>query len=222
MIKSALRERVLNAADAYGSPRWNYDIGGEVDLWIGATMDEEWRRILDASAYYRVRRVTITSDAAGYYNISDLSTATQRLNKVIAFTVDNIVYEETTVKKYVLAPTYNSAVPQYLWWFEGEQIFAMPIQASKAAIVLINHIPPRYENIAAEADTVTWPDGYEQVLVWSAAAKLLDKGGVESGPAVALKMNAAQARDDMLTDLKRRSLAPGKMLYADSSMEWAG
>lgn len=222
MIKSDLRTAVLNAADAYGSPRWNADVGGEVDFWIGQTMDQEWRRILDASPFYRTNRVTITSNSSGYYQVSDLTVTNQRLNKVIALTIDNIVYEETKANKYVLANTYNTAVPQYLWWFEGDQIMALPKQTTKAALVLVNTIPERFPNISNESDAVVWPDGYEQVLVWAAAAMLLNKGGVESGPGMSLDMKAEAIRADMLGDLKRRTLHAGLMLYNDSAMEWGG
>lgn len=227
MVKSQLRTRVANAADALNSPRWDFSIGGEVDTQIGATMDQEWRRILDASAFYRVGRRTVTSDSSGYYDIADLSTGTgddtERLYKVIAFTSGSIVYEQTKLTNYLLAPENGlSNFPQWLWFFEGDQIMALPKQQSQTALVIVNHIPTRFDNLLEEDSDVTWPDGYENVLVWSSAAKLLDKGGVETGAAVALEARAEALRKDMLEDLIRRSLKPLGPIYADSAIEWAG
>lgn len=227
MIKSALRTAVANAADALNSPRWVFTAGGEVDLHIGATMDQEWRRILDASAFYRTNRVTITSASDGYYSVSDLTTGTgdtvKRLYKVIAFSVGNIVFEETRMANYVLAPSDGlSNFPQWLWYFEGDKIMAFPKTAANSAVVVVNQIPCRFENLASDSSTVTWPDGYENVLVWAAASKLLQKGGVETGASAALEMQAEMLRKDMLEDLRRRSLKPIVPIYADSSIEWGG
>lgn len=227
MIKSQLRTQVANAADALNSPRWDFTAGGEVDFWIGATMDQEWKRILDASAFYRVGRRTVTADADGYYAVADLSTGTgdnqQRLYKVIGFTQGDIVYEQTSMEQYLLSPQDGlSNYPQWLWFFEGDQIMSLPKTPAGTALIVVNHIPTRFDQLADDASTVTWPDGYEQVLVWSAAAKLLQKGGVETGAAASLEMMANMAREDMLQDLLRRSLKPVAMKYNDSAIEWGG
>lgn len=225
ITKSALRTRVTQLADAVNAPRWDVTPNGEVDQHIGVVMDREWKRILNANAYYRVARLTPTSDTTGYYAVSDLTTGAgdsqQRLYRVIAFSVNNIIYEEGRLDQYML-PSSGQVQPQYLWYFEGTKIMALPVTLSQVATVIVNWIPPRQENLAGESSTIDFPDGYENVIAWSAAAMLLNKGAVEAGAAQVLEFQAEALRQDMLQDIMRRSTNPIRMRYADDRSEWAG
>lgn len=225
LTKSQLRSRVIQLADAVGSQRWETTPGGEVDQHIGIAMDREWKRILNANPYYRVARRTPTSDANGYYAVSDLSSgtgdATERLYRVIAFAVDNVVYEEGRLSDYLL-PNAGAVQPNYVYYFEGTQLMALPKTASKAADVVVNWLPQRHDQLAGESSGLDFPDGYENVIAWSAAAMLLNKGAVEAGAAQVLEYQAEQLRQDMLQDLARRSTNPIKLRYADDRSDWAG
>lgn len=224
-MKSSLRTRVLQLADAVESKRWDVTANGEVDQHIGIAMDREWKRILNANPYYRVARLTPTSNANGYYAVSDLSSGSedsrQRLYRVIAFAVDNVVYEEGRLADYLL-PSAGQIQPNYVYYFEGTSIVALPITASKAADVVVNWIPPRQDQLANDSSTVDFPDGYENVVAWSAAAMLLNKGAVEAGAAATLEMQAELLRRDLLQDIARRSTNPIRMRYADDRSDWAG
>ncbi len=223
--KSALRTRVLQLADAVDSPRWDDSPNGEVDQHVGIAMDREWKRILNANPYYRVARLTPTSDTDGYYSVSDLSTgvgdARQRLYRVLAFAVDNIVYEEGRMDQYLL-PNSGQLQPNYVFYFEGTKIMALPLTTTKSATVVINWIPPRQDLLSLETSEVDFPDGYENVVAWSAAAMLLNKGAVEAGAAQLLELQAEQLRQDMLQDIARRTTNPIKMRYADDRSDWGG
>lgn len=212
-------------ADAVGADRWDDTAGGEVDLHIGTAMDREWKRILNAAPYYRVGRRTPTSSSTGYYALSDLDSGSgdsaQRLYRVIAFSVDSVIYEETRLDQYLI-PDTSSPQPNYLWYFEGSNILALPIQASKQATVVVNYLPTRFENLATDASTVDFPDGYENVLVCMGAALLLMKGGAEAQASQTLEIQAEELRADMLQDLMRRSMAPVRMRYNDNAWDWAG
>lgn len=225
ITKAELRTRVLNMADASGSDRWDDTAGGEVDEIIGVAFDREWKRILNANPYYRVGRRTPTSDSSGYYAVSDLTSGSgnsaERLYRVIAFSVDSTVYEETRLDQY-LFPSTSSPQPQYLWYFEGSYIVALPLTASKQATVIVNHLPTRTDDLSAEDSTVTFPDGYEDVVVCSAAALILMKGSAEAGAAASLEIQAEELRQDMLQDIARRSLKPIGIRYNDSVSDWAG
>lgn len=212
-------------ADAVDADRWDSTPGGEVDELIGTAMDREWKRILNAAPYYRIGRRSVTSDASGYYTVANLDSGSgdsaERLYRVLAFSIDDVVYEETRLDQY-LFPNVSTPQPQYLWYFEGQQIMALPLTASKAATVVVNHIPTRHDNLADEGSTVTFPDGYETVLVCSAAALLLMKGAAEASASQALEIQAEELRNEMLQDLMRRSTGPIRMRYNDSAWDWAG
>lgn len=225
MTKAELRTRTLQMADAVDATRWDATPNGEVDLHIGHTMDREWRRILNASPYYNLDRLTITSDTDGYYALSDLSTGSgdtaHRLYRVIAFARDSIVFEEVRVDQYLM-PSLSAPQPQYIWYFEAQKIRALPIIASHVALVAINWIPTRQEQLDGEDSVITFPDGYEDVIAWSAASRLLNKSASEAARAQVLEFQAEALRQDMLQDLERRSLAPIKMRYTDSTWDYGG
>jgi hypothetical protein len=210
-------------ADAVGADRWDTTAGGEVDMHIGTAMDREWKRILNANAYYRVGRRTPTSDSDGYYAIADLDSGSgdsaERLYRVISLAVDETVYEETRLDQY-LFPSTATPQPQFLWYFEGSKIMALPKTASKQASVIVNHIPTRFDNLETDNSTVTFPDGYENVLVCMAAALLLVKGGAEASASQVLEIQAEELRNDMLQDIMRRSLKPIGMRYVDNAWDW--
>lgn len=225
MTKSDLRTRVLQAADAVGTTRWDTTANGEVDQHIGIVMDKEWKRILNANAFYRVSRLAPVSDSDGYYALADFSSgtgdSTQRLYRIIAITIDNVVYEQTQLSRYVLAPTTTVATPMYLWYIEGTKIAALPKQTLKEASVVVNWIPPRQDQLSGDSVTVDFPNGYENVLVWASAAQLLNKGGAESDAASILAAQAEELREDMLQDLARQSIKPITMQFNDMNYDWA-
>lgn len=225
ITKADLRTRVLQMADAVGDSRWDATAGGEVDQHIGVVMDREWKRILNANPFYRIGRRTPSSDTSGYYTLTDLDSGTgdtaQRHYRVLAFAVGNIVYEESRLDLWLLPNTSNPQ-PQYIWYFEGTKLMALPITVSAAADVIVNWIPPRQEQLSGDTIVVDFPDGYENVVAWDAASMLLNKGASEAQRAQVLSYQAEALRQDMLQDIMRRSTAPIKMRYNDAASDWAG
>lgn len=225
ITKADLRTRVQQIADAVADSRWDATPGGEIDQHIGVVMDREWKRILSTNPYYRIGRRSVTSDTSGYYTLTDLDTGSadsaQRHYRVLAVSVDSIIYEESRLDEWLL-PDTTSPMPQYIWYFEGTKLMALPIQVSKAAIIVVNWIPPRQEQLAGESSVVDFPDGYENVVAWSAAGMLLNKGASEAARAQVLEFQAEALRMDMLQDIQRRSTAPTRMRYSDASSDYAG
>lgn len=222
-----LRTRALNRADANSSQRWDATAGsgGEVDQLGGIVFDREWRRILNANPYYKFNTITFNSDAStGRYSLASLTTGSgdtiKRFYRVIGVQIDDVMYEEVPFKEWTLAETL--AMSPRVWWYEGDNVMALPKQLGRAGKFYVNYIPARIDNLTADSVTVDFPDGYEDVLVLEWAKHLLMKGGAEIQEALALGALAEELRSDMLQDIARRSTNPLRMRYADSAWDWAG
>ena len=225
--RAQLRTRALNRADANGSGRWDTTAGsgGEVDQLGAVVFDREWRRILNANNTYKFNTVTITSDAVtGRYPIGSLTTgsadAIKRFYRIIGVRIDDVMYEEVPFKEWTLAETL--AMAPRVWWYEGDNIMALPKALSKAGVFLVNYIPCRLDSLSSESVPVDFPDGYEDVLVLEWAKHILMKGGAETQEALMLGALAEELRVDMLQDIARRSTNPLRMRYSDSAWDWAG
>lgn len=231
MNKGQIRTRVLQLADAEDSTRWDDAAGGEVDSHIGVIQDREWKRILNVNPYIRLARRQPTTTSTGYISGTDLDSgsgdSTQRKYRVIAVVINNAVYEEMQFREWVTGSKGSNIGPTGVWYWEGDDIFSLPKQASFALTtggdgVWVSHLPCRQENLATESSTFTFPDGYEDVVAFEAAALLLLKGGAETQAAVDLQRQAELLRQDMLQDFARRSLKAQKFQYADLSFDWGG
>ncbi|HUT86466.1 MAG TPA: hypothetical protein VMX15_00060 [Candidatus Heimdallarchaeota archaeon] len=220
------RERIVREMDAITSGRWDQTAGGEVDQKLGVVFDQNWRRILNANRYYRIVKRTPTSDADGKYAISDLSDlsspdSAKRLYRVLALAVEDVVYEEVAFIDNILTTVHQQNYRT--WWREGEYIQCTPVLANKVASgIWVNYLPTRPENLSDDAQAVDFPDGYEQILIWEAAALLLSKAGAESGAGAELKDLASELKQDMLQDLTRFSTKPMQMIHSDEAGEWGG
>lgn len=223
--RTQLRTRALKRADADGSGRWDATAAGEVDQLGGIVFDREWRRILNANPYYKFNTVTLNSDSAtGRYPIASLTTgaadAVKRFYRIIGVRIDDVMYEEVPFKEWTLAETL--AMSPRVWWYEGDNIMALPKALSKPGVFSVNYIPCRIDNLAGDGSTVDFPDGYEDVLVLEWAKHILIKGGAETQEALTMGALAEELRTDMLQDIARRSTNPLRMRYADSAWDWAG
>lgn len=220
------RQRIVREMDAVQSGRWDQTAGGEVDQKLGVVFDQNWRRILNANSEYTNYKSTPTSDAEGRYAIADLSDLSdpdnaKRMYRVIAVAVDDVVYSEDKFKANILSTTLS---PTYrIWWKVGQYIQCLPAEANKTATgIWVNYIPTRPENLSADDKAVDFPDGYEQILVWEAAALLLSKGGAETNAAKEMLGMASNLRQDLLQDISRFSTSPIQMSYSDDASIWGG
>lgn len=228
IAKGALRTAVLQYMDAVNSARWAAAAGGEVDLRIGSVYDRLWRRILSANRFYRVAKRTPTSDAVtGRYLVSDLTQGTgnsiQRFHRILVVIIDGRGYEQGSLTEWALADGTETGVMRCIWYQEGSNLNALPIQTSKLAdAIWVNWIPPRPGNLDLDNATVDFPDGYEEVLIAHAAARLLTKGGAETQAARDLKNEVEEDFQEMLADIARVSTNPLQVQYTDTAIEWGG
>lgn len=228
--RAQYRTRILRRMDATGSSRWDTTAGsaGEVDQVLGFLFDREWRRILNANPFYQTNAIQATSDTNGAYPISSLTTGSgdtkKRFYRVIGIILNSAAYEEVTKKNYLLAPSLN--LGYRVWFRDGDNIYCLPIEQNKTMVspeaIHVNWIPERPDNLAADGSTVSFPDGYEEILCLEAAAFLLAKGGAETDTSAEFRQMAESLRQEMLADIQRFSINPMRTLYPDSPYDWAG
>lgn len=224
--RDAIVADVLQQMDATGSARW--DTAGatsEVVTILSQVFDKEWKRLLNAQPFYRTQRQLLTSDAStGRIAISALSPGTgntqKRFYRVLGVARNQMPYEEGQMRDWLLAEDLGLQVR--IWYREGDNLMFLPKETSAAFDIWSNYLPQRPDGLSAGGDTVDFPNGYEKLLRFEAAAWLLTKGGAEADTALRLQAYAEQIRQDMLQDLARTSTKPQRMAYSDMPWDWGG
>lgn len=231
LIRSSLRTRILQLADAVSSSRWDSTTtgaSGEVDQHMGIVHAREWRRILNANQFYRVAKRSPSVDSSGQILISALSggsgDSAERFYRVLMLSVNDYAYSEVDAKDGFMASVSGvSSTPTSRIWFRQGDYLVVPDAASATNTdIWVNHLPTRADNLATDASTVVFPDDYEDVLAYETAAILLSKGAAEIDAAASLKALAEDMRRDMLQDIARTSTRPWIMQFPDRAVEWAG
>lgn len=224
--RTALRLRTQQRMDAVGSPRWTATAGLELDKIGGVVHWREWRRLLNANRNLRLASRGISSNGVtGRWALSGLNNGSgdtlETLYRILSFQVDNIPYQQVAFEDFSLGETLNMAAR--VWWREGDNIMTLPKELQKTATVWVNHLPPRLDLLSGDGVTVTFPDGYEDVLCLEWAALALAKGGAETDAARDLRGLAEEMRQDMLADLSRLGVEPMQMRHwGDSPADWGG
>lgn len=228
--KSTLRTAVLKKADAIVgstvSPFFDVTAStGDVDRTIGMVFDREWRRILNANQYFRIQKVTVSTDAStGRIALTSLNSGSadtlKRMYRILTVVKGNIPYQQVEYKDMPLAESLG-AFP-YSWYQEGTNIFPLPKELSASFDIMVNYIPQRPDKLSGEGITVDFPEEWEELIVFEAAAWLLVKGGNETKAAAELRAGAEDIRNDMLEDVSRLSTNPDRMRFADHPFTWGG
>jgi hypothetical protein len=232
--RAQYRTRILRRMDAGSaggnSGRWDTTAGagGEVDQVMGFVYDKEYRRILNANAYYKSQIVQPVADTAGKFTITDLTTGTgdalKRLYRINSVILNSAVYQEVDPRDYIIAPVFN--VGWKIWYRRGDFIYVIPVEPSKVTSgtdgFVVSYIPQRIDNLAADGSAVDFPDGYEEIICLEAAAFLLAKGGAETQTTAEFRAMAESLRQDMLSDIARLSNRALSMKFPDFSFDWGG
>lgn len=210
-----------------GSQRWDTTANGEVDNVISAAFDQEWRRILQANANYRIASWSpVSSATTGRYALSDIQTTAgdsqKRLYRIVSFIIDNISYVEVPAQNWLSVEAAGTNPVSRVYWREGTNVMCLPTQYSVTATVHTNYLPTRPDALSADSVSPDFPDGYEEIVCLEAAARLLLKGGMEPTAAALLRQEANLLRDDMLTDINRLSLRARTVAFSDFSSDYAG
>lgn len=222
--RAELRQDVINLADAYGSPRWDASIGGEVDRRLGMIHRQEWTKILNSAPYYTMTQLTPTTDGNGVIPVASLSTgsgdAFQQFYRIIAVYVNNFRYEYVDARKWV--QTAIMPIQDFVWFWTGASITLPNAKNVTLTGLWVNWTPQRFDLLATDLSVVQLPPDYDDIFTNEGAAALLMKGATQSAAAAELRAYAEQKRADRLADLARISIDPTKVEYDDSTMNWGG
>lgn len=228
--KATLRTAVLDKASALvgstPSPFFSATPStGDVDRTIGMVFDREWRRLLNSNQYFRMQKVTVSTDAVtGRIAKTNLNTGSsdtlKRMYRIITMVKSNIPYQQVEYKDMPLAETLG-AFP-YTWYEEGTNILPLPKELSASFDIMVNYLPQRPDKLSGEGITVDFPEEWEELIVFESAAWLLAKGGNETKAAAELRAAAEDIRSDMLEDMARLSTSPDRMRFPDHPFTWGG
>lgn len=215
---------LLEVADAKDDPRWP----SATTLWVlSSVYDKEWRALLDQKTTLRMQTLSLTRDAAGRVPWSDLTTGSgvteKRVHRVMAVYDASNWYEH---EDWRLSPTASDLTngagsARCVYRREGDYLQMAPV-ASDPITVVVSHLPCMISMLPSDATAVEWPEGFENVVLFEAASRMLRKGGADTDPSNELAALAAQFRNDMVSALGRESIEPKRMLLGDDPASWGG
>jgi hypothetical protein len=209
--------------DAQDSTRWGES---EVVRALNAAFDQEWSNILNAAPHYTLGTRVVTSDAQGRIPFISLNDGTgdaeENFYRILSMTDGMRLYAETRFESVPLGLVTNYA-PQYpnMYYMAGSHVQLLPGVAQQVTVT-VNYKPTALSDLSTGQVPVTFPQNNELLLAYAAGAKLLNKGGTESVPARQLDALAADERQSLLDDLRRRTINPTRMAYPDGASDWAG
>lgn len=210
--------------DAESSSRWS---DTTVKAVLNSAFDGEWSQILNAAPYYTFNQLLVSTDANGQIQFASLNDgsgdAQKNMYRILSINDGNVLYTETTFQNVPLATTSNY-LPTYpkTYYVAGQAVQLLPVAAGTAVNVAVNYKPTSLLDLASTSSTIEYPNNSYFVIVWTAAAQLLMKGGAESRAAVDLNMMADAERRLMLDDIRRRTINPTRMAYPDVKHDWGG
>ena len=219
-----LIEQTREYMDAVGSTRWS---DNAIKAVLATVYDEEWSNILNAAPYYTFQQLSVTTDSNGQIPFASLNTgggdSQQNFYRLLSVSDGNVLYDETTFQNVPLATTTNY-LPTYprLYYIAGEFVQILPVGSGTALYIAVNYKPTQLNDLSSNSATITFPVNAQGVIVASAAAKLLLKGGAEVGAANNFRALANEERTSLLDDLRRRTINPTRMAYPDQKYDWSG
>lgn len=208
--------------DAVDADRWSDSL---IVTVLGNVFDGEWSNILNAAPYYTFALRTVTQDSNGQVTFASLNSGSgdsqQNYYRILNVSDGNSNYSETRYQDVPLATSTNYFPPYgYAYYLVGDYVQFLPIGSGVQMTVGVNYKPTNIADLSSDASVITYPDSSELILAYAAAAKLLNKGGAESGAAQVLARMADEERASLLDDLRRRTINPTRMAYPDSRGDW--
>lgn len=224
VTRAQLVEQTRQYMDAIGSTRWS---DAAITTVLAQVYDEEWSNILNAAPYYTFQQLLVATNGDGQIPFSSLNTgsadAQRNFYRILSVSDGNVLYDETSFQSVPLATT-TTYLPTYprLYYVAGDFVQILPVAGGTQLYVAVNYKPTALNDLSSDAIPIHFPPNNEGIIVASAAAKLLLKGGAEVGAAVNFRGLASEERQQLLDDLRRRTINPTRMAYPDQKYDWAG
>ncbi|MBM3788396.1 MAG: hypothetical protein FJW30_29010 [Acidobacteria bacterium] len=221
--RAELVELTREVMDAVDSTRWSDTL---IKSALNVVYDDEWSNLLNATQYYTYAMRTVTTDANGVVDFTSLNSgggdSQENFYRILSVSDGNVLYTQTRFQDVPLATTTNY-LPTYprLYYIVGEQVQILPVASGTSLFVAVNYKPTSLYDLLSDASTITFPLGGEWIIANEAGARLLNKGGAESGAAQVLKREAAELRMGLLDDIRRRTINPTLLAYPDQKHNWA-
>jgi hypothetical protein len=226
LTRAQLTTQTRNVMNAVSSGQWT---DAEIQDWLGLAHWQEYANLLNAINTYTLQQVSVTQDVNGQFALSALSTGTgdtaKNFYRILALAqpatssgVYQFFYQQTKFQMYP-NPQPNTAMP-YVWYRFGSYIQVLPVQQGIGLTVSVNYRPPRVNQLSTDSIAVDFPDGYEPILSWRAAALALRKGGSEVPAANEMDRMADEMRALMLMDLGRTGTQPTIAGALDDISDW--
>ena len=224
MTRDELVTLLKAKVESEGSDRWSAD---EYLQTLNRIFNDEWGNILDAAPYHRFAVVAVTPAANGTFPLTALDggsgDAEQNFYRILNVSDGNANYSETRYQDVPLATSSNYyPLFGYGYYLAGNYVQMLPIGSGVTMQVGVNYKPTNPVDYSADTVTIDYPEHSELVIVYAAAAELLNKGGAESQAAQTLTAMADKSRMSLLDDLRRRTINPTRMAYPDGRGDWGG
>ena len=210
--------------DAVGSTRWSDDLIKQV---LNTVYDAEWSNLLNGYQYYTFNQVSVPTDDAGQIPFSLLNSGSgdtaKNFYRILAINDGSVIYTETRFQDVPLATTTNY-LPTYprLFYIIDSKIQLLPVLSLKQLYVAFNYKPPALSDLSSDNVVVNYPDNCGIIIAAEAAAILLLRGAAETQAAANYKKLAADRREVMMDDIRRKTINPTRMAYPDLRYDWAG
>lgn len=225
VTRDALIAATRQFMDAAGSTRWTDALILSV---LDNTYNDEWSNLLNATPYYTFNSVSVTTDASGVVDTTDLDTGSGDTQKnyyrILSMNDGAQLYGETQFRHVPLATTTSAVYlrPRLYYRAGLDAIQVLPVQSGLALTVTVNYKPTLLSDLATGASTINFPLTSHLLLCYEAAATLLLKGGAEPEAASVLRGLASESRRLLLDDIRRQTVTPTLLDYPDNAHEWAG
>ena len=206
-------------ADGDSTGRWS---SGTVIRFLDLCIRREWSRIFAAYPGYRHAKRTITATSTGTFPLTSLSASGERFFRILQMRVGDQIVAPLTGSETPYSSTDSSQgyLGRRSYAVHGANVQLYPASADTVS-VWVSHLPASIASLE-DTDPVVFPEDYELIPCFEAAALMLSKGSAETGAANELRAMAKDMRDDMISDVGRHTIGPNQIGFPDNSADWGG
>jgi hypothetical protein len=174
--KQDLRAYVQNHIDDLNSKFWS---NTNLDFLIQGTMEEKWTELLRVDPFLLSTTETITAApklvTPGYIDLAQL---TNRFHAIQSLIRDDKEYDKAHSRDVVLKGTTLLVGPDLHYTKFGARIYLFPLSTTSQIDLRYSYRPALFTGLGS-TDPVTWPEGFENALIFECASRAMTKGDRE-------------------------------------------